>query len=185
MPRNRSQPVRRRGMTLLELMGCISIMALIALITGPALHDLATDPPRAFRASQTHRMLGELLTRIEQDLRASPTGAAAALDDAGEQPGDLVIGHADGVIYYRIEQDRVVRRLRAASCGLRRQGDREEELSSWPIDRGQVHWAVWKRDQVAYAVEVRTAVMMVHRSGRMPVLANARVFFLGGREGRP
>ena len=164
----------RRGVMLMELVVTVALIGVLLAATGAILHDLTVEPPRAFRATRAHRMLGDMLLQLQKDLRTAMDVRVPDRDD--ESTKTLLIRQAGGTVRYQAGPDGVFRDRREPGGEFRR-------LGAWPEPKARVEWAVRKQGGRPVAVEVRTGVMMLQNSRLVRRFVNARMFFLGRQDG--
>lgn len=167
----------RRGMSILELMASIALLAILLAVSAPMIRDLAVEPPRALHASQTHRLLGDMTLALQRDLRQA-TDLPQAAGSAQADERNLLIEQGPEVLHYQV-RDEGIYRSRLGPDGP------AEGTDFWPAPDAEVRWTVRREAGRPIAIEVRTAVLVSRNLRTTPALANSRVLFVGEAFARP
>ena len=167
----------RRGMTLVEIIVTLPLIAAVGMIFSLLFPVLVRDVPRLQRVVHTHGQVGTMLQRIRRDVDSARSLPASA-DGRTAGESQLLIELDEGVICYRIEPGRVVRdRLTGNVSRAERAGE------SWSLPKAKLSFRNWPGDLPAQAVEVRTAIEYTISRRTYRKLANSHVFYLGALPG--
>jgi prepilin-type N-terminal cleavage/methylation domain-containing protein len=158
----------RKGMTLLELIGAIVILSVLAAISGPIFLSMLREPAAATRAVQTDRTLDHMLHRLRQDVQ----GARGLWAGRGAETLFLAIRRDGKPIQYEFGGGRAIR--------FSAEGDPQ---GAWDVPGALIEWRSWPTEESPAALEVRTSVS----AGPPPAaprqaLARTHLFFLAGPE---
>ena len=170
--------MKRRGMTLVEVLACVGLLTVLAAVTGPMFVRMCRQLKGADETVSEAAAIRDMVQTLREDMAGARSVDIAP--DPSDVPGALIIELADRTVYYTSRGDRWVR---GRWDNERPVDPDEEELNSWPIPNARIEWALWRDGERAYAVEIRTAVMQEGASGPRPCLANAHVLQVGGIEG--
>ncbi len=161
----------RRGMTLIELIVTIPLIVAVLTVMASFFPKLLTDIPKIQRAAHVHRGLAHMLRTVQTDVDT----ALALPESFGDKTAGesvLLIRLPDGVIFYEVNADGIVRNELSGADG---EGTR---TNSWSLPAAKVSFQLWEREGEVSAVAVRTAVALRVRGRNVDKLANTQVYFL-------
>jgi len=166
----------RKAFTLVEAIVLMIVIAFVSVTLAGLFTTILKDIPRSYRVVQTNTSLLNMLGRLRKDIDA----AKGLSESLGEQAADgklLVITLTDGLVYYRLKDNEVLRR---------KQGDSEkgrEDKTVWAVPKAKIEWRVWQKNGNGYAVEVRTHVEHKIRGSVEKKMANSHLYFVGAFSG--
>ena len=155
----------RRGFTIVQLLIVMMTVPLMALLLDRVFSDLAVDLPRSVDMMEQNGVLLRMIPVLQRDI-----GQARDLRRAER---DLMIQTPQGVVVYRFEPGRIVRRQMDSP-------DPNEQV--WSAPQASVDWSILSEDGRPYALQVRTCV--THRRSRQEKMKNTFVLVLGSDRGR-
>ena len=170
----------RRGVTLVELLLSLPLIAVVGVLFSQLFPTLIHDVPRLQRLAEANTQVTDVLEQLRRDLQS-----AEALPDAAEglTTGEslLLIRRPGSVVCYQVGDDGKISRRQLGADKSRKTG----RSGTWPVAKARLTFRRWKRDGAAYAVEVSTAVRhKVHRDKEVDKLARTNVFYLSAWPGR-
>ncbi|MHC4721875.1 MAG: hypothetical protein ACYS6I_04110 [Planctomycetota bacterium] len=166
----------RKGYLLNEVIIMLGVLALVILMIAKPLRMTIVDIPQMNRDFQANFTVSYMLRRLQSDIET----AVSLPDGVGDlQSGDdiLLIESGDGVISYRLSEDKVVRE----KVGLGEDIDMQN-VYTWSVPRADITWKVSKSNGVGYAVEVTTSIKRKMSRGWQKKLKNSHVYFVGMRQ---
>jgi len=172
----------RRGMTLVETLAVIPMMAAVAALFTSLFAPLVREVPKLQRTVQVSQGIQHMLRYLRRDID-SAVGLPRQVGELSAGDSLLLVRLPDRTVCYRVEQERVV-------CTNVGADGREaaRPRNDWSLPKARISFSLWPADGPAYAVEVRSAVACATQGHTYDKLANSHVFFLGtlgGQGGRP
>ena len=163
----------RKGFSIIELIVIIGVFPLLLITADKLFKSLASNIPRSCRVPQENQLVLNILDRLQQDIDQ----AKGLPDSAGEYTaGDrlLLIGQADDVICYKIEDRQIVRsRLKDIDS------EDAKGRTVWPLLNAEIQWRLYKEDNINAAVEIKTHINLKDNNRTQKKLANSYLFFVG------
>jgi type II secretory pathway component PulJ len=163
----------RKGYLLAEVLILLIVFAAILVVFAPVFSALFNHIPRSYKVAQENTQLLNMLGRMRRDIEA----AWQLPESFGEYRRDdksLLIESAEGLIHYQWDDGKVLRyRLTGA------QQDRSKNPMAWSVPNAVIEWAVWKKDNKGYAVEVRTYINYHVGRHLEKKMDNSHVYFVG------
>jgi hypothetical protein len=161
--------MKRRGLTLVELLATLPLIAAAGLVFSWLFVPLVLDVPRLQKAVSQERSVQDLLKHIQADIDAAVELPDKAHDlTAGKHI--LIIRTAEGAVSYKVENGVVMR----MSLGKSDKTDGE----SWKIPGLVLRFQSLSRNGNVYAVDVYTAIKINIDQKSEEFLSNRHVFFL-------
>lgn len=153
--------MNRRGVTLLELLAMLPLLAAASLLSARLGVVVVQDIPRASRAMGTHDVLLNMIDSLQRDVDA----AASLPGSLGGRKTDeklLVLELPDGMVSYEVGQDKVIcRKYQTASGDVQDVGAMTSKvIDSWSLPNANVSFQRRMLTDSAYAVEVHTSVQV-------------------------
>ena len=168
----------RRGLTLIELVGALPILVIVAVLLSRLFPVLLRDMPRMQRTVQTHNTVRSVLHQLRRDVEA-----AEALPDwhRGKNAGEetLIVRHPASMVTYRMTDKEIVRRRRPHG-----RSTPTTVTHTWPREKAEIRFRCWMAGDKTYAVEVRSSVRATKHGNTLYKLATAEVLFPGALPGR-
>lgn len=161
----------RRAMTLIELLVMLALLVVILGMFTKVFNKLVGAVPRAHRDFQANTSVQDMIRRLRRDVESG----RRLLQYAGDERvgGDvLLIESGEGVISYEFDKGQVVRTLAVDDPNV--SGE-----SIWSVPHARIDWDVWRRNDVGYALEVRTAIERTVLGRPEIKLRNSHLFFAG------
>lgn len=159
----------RRGISLVELLVIIPILATVMALGCELLPVLGKEVPATWRAAGAQRQLTGALQRIGRDVdlaEASPGADALRLTD----DNTLLIQTRNGVVRY-VFADGGVTRSDSAAGGAPPQ--------TWSMPEAVINWRIMRDNKDrAQALELMTAVKVQIAGRTLERLANSRVYYV-------
>ena len=149
---------------------------LVMLLTAKPLKMTIVDIPQMNRDFQTNSTVSYMLRRLQSDIET----AVSLPDDVGDlRSGDdiLLIDSGDGVIAYRLSEDKVVRE----KVGPGKDVDMQN-VYIWSVPRADIIWKTSKSNGSGYAVEVTTSIKRKVSGNWQKKLKNSHIYFVGMRQ---
>jgi hypothetical protein len=153
----------------------IFVLATALVVFAPLSNVLMSDIPRSFRFSQVNTKLLDMLGHIRKDI-----------DDSGQVLGSfgdyvtgenvLLLEQSHGVIGYELKGDEVQRLILSGE-----KQDQGPNAFVWSVPKAKIKWRIWKRKDVAYAVEVKTYIDYQVGRRSQENMANSHLYFLDNR----
>ena len=171
----------RRGVTLVELLAALPLMAAVLVVISTLFPAAVRDVPRLYRVVQTGGGISHLAREIREDVDASVSFPARAAGKTADE-NTLLLELPQGIICYEIHQNEVIR------SEISSDGRESKIANSWSLPEAKISFHLWRSDERAYAVELRSAVEYVTQGRVEDKLANTQVYFLGALNatgGRP
>ena len=168
----------RRATTLIELVGLLAVLAVVALLFGMTFRTTLGEVPKLQKLTQVSRVVSGMLTRLQEDIdRAESLPELYRGIEASEKL--LLIKLSETVVSYEIREGEIVR----DELG----GETSEAFApsyTWPVANAKVRFHRWESSGSAYAVQVQRSVEYHRGDVIEDKLVNARVFYLGSMGGR-
>ncbi len=171
--------MNRRGVTLLELLAMLPLLAAASLLSARLGMAVVQDIPRASRAMGTHDVLLNMIDSLQQDV-----DAAASLPESigGRKTGEklLVLQFPDGMVSYEGGPDEVIRRKYQAGSGDAQDvgAMTSEVIDSWSLPNAKVSFQRRMLTDSAYAVEVHTSVQIFMEGAAQERFVSSRLLCL-------
>ena len=168
--------IRRKGYLLNEVIIMLGILALVMVMVAKPLKMTIVDIPQINRDFQANFTVSYMLRRLQSDIE---TAVSLPDDVGGLQSGDdiLLIESGDGVISYRLSEDKVVREKVGPGEDIDMQN-----VYTWSVPRADIIWKVSKSNGTGYAVEVTTSIKRKVLGNWQKRLKNSHVYFVGMRQ---
>jgi type II secretory pathway pseudopilin PulG len=166
----------RKAFTLIEVLVLMIIIAFASITFASLFTTILKDIPRSYRVIQTNTSLLNMLGQLREDVDA----AEGLSESLGQRTSDgklLVITLTDGLVYYRLKNDKVLRQKQSDS-----EKDREDN-TIWTVPNAEIEWRVWQENGNGYAVEVSTHVEHKIRGSVEKKMANSHLYFVGALSG--
>jgi prepilin-type N-terminal cleavage/methylation domain-containing protein len=157
----------RKGYILVEMIVVLAVFAMIAAGLDIFFRTFAFDLPRDSKLVQENCSLENAVNHIRADV-VSAKKLSQVIGDSNE-PNTLLIELTNGVVSYKLADDRLIRNFSAGH-----QGD-----MVWPVPHGKIEWLVWSKGKTGYAVEVRTCIEDRNFGQVQKKMANSNLFFAG------
>lgn len=163
----------RRGMTLVELLASLPLIAAVLVLVSALFPALMRDVPAIQRVVETHSGVGHVLKAIRRDVDQAVALPAAA---AGKSAGDstLLIELPDAMVCYQVDQGEITRR--EIQAGRDKPGP---VTNSWSLPGVKISFQLWRGDGRVLAVQIRTAVEHTAKGKVSEKLANTHLLFVG------
>ncbi|HUT30881.1 MAG TPA: hypothetical protein VMX13_13900 [Sedimentisphaerales bacterium] len=163
----------RRGFSITEVLILVVVLASISIVFAPLFSTLFNHIPRSYRVAQENTQLLDMLGWMRRDIEA---GEQLPESFGGHKANDksLLIESAKGVICYQLQDGKVLR-LRLTDNEQRDGGNPEV----WSVPNAAIEWAVWKKANKGYAVEVRTYINYAVGRHVEKKMDNSHVYFAG------
>ncbi len=165
----------RRGYLLVEALLMIFLLATALAVFAPLSNVLISDIPRSFRFSQVNTMLLNILEHMRKDIGDSGQ-VLGSFGDYVANENVLLLEKSDGVIGYELKGDEVHRLILAGP-----KQDQRPNALVWSVPKAKIKWRVWKRNDAAYAVEVKTYIDYQVGRRSHEKMANSHLYFLNSR----
>ena len=142
----------RKGYLLAEVLILLIVFAAILVVFAPVFSALFNHIPRSYKVAQENTQLLNMLGQMQKDVEA---GEQLPESFGGYKANDksLIIESAMGVVCYQLQDGRM---LRVRLTGPEQSGGGSTDF--WSVPNAAIEWAVWKKDNKGYAVEVRTYI---------------------------
>jgi hypothetical protein len=157
----------RKGYMLVEMIVVLSVFAMISIGLERFFRTLTYELPRDSKLIQENRSLENAVNHIRADVASAKT-LSQVIGDSNE-PNTLLIELPNGVVTYKLTDDRILRNFSAGSGGD----------MIWPVPHGKIEWLVWSKGKTGYAVEVRTCIEDRNFGQTQKKMANSNLFFAG------
>jgi prepilin-type N-terminal cleavage/methylation domain-containing protein len=163
----------RKGFSLIEALAALVVIAAAFIGFAPLYKTLLTDIPRSRKLVGTNTSLLNMLARMHNDIDVA-TGLPQSFGAYSAGDEQLLIELADGVICYRFEEGKVIRRnLSDGPQG----GANKAEV--WSVPQGKVRWRLRREGDRGYAVEVSTHIEDEVGGRVKKRMAASHLYFLG------
>ena len=165
----------RKGYTLLEVIFMLFVLATALVVFAPLSKVLINDIPRSFRASQVNTMLLDMLEYMRKDIDDS----GQVLESFGEYASNeniLILEKSDGVIGYELKDDEIHRLVLAGEKKVK-----GPNAFVWTVPHSGISWKIWKRNDTAYAVEIKTYIIIEQGRRLDKRMENSHLFFLNNQ----
>ena len=163
----------RKGAFLIEMMGIMAIMILMAMIMVKPMRNVTRNIPHQQFDYRANSAINDMLDDLRKDVETSKGLMRYQGNDAAGADM-LLVDSPDGVISYSFDDGRVTR-LRDRQEGM--------ELSDaqiiWDIPGGKFDWKLRNAGGKAVAVEISTGINRRTQSGVKTRLKNSHVLFIG------
>ena len=156
----------RKGYIVIEMVIVIAITVTLMAPIYRLFRVILYKLPKDSRLVQENVVLLDAVRHIRCDV-ASAKSVSQKTDDSSET--SLVIQQADGVIYYKLQQGRIIRQ--------KQDGVPAEII--WSIPHGKVETRVRSENQRSYAVELITFIEDTDLGHTGKKMANNYLFFTG------
>jgi len=132
-------------------------------------NTVVLEIPRASRVVRENTTVLDVIEHISRDIdRAKGLPRASGDYTAGDTI--LLIQLPDTMICYEITEDKILRRDL---------GEDPQTSSAWTTPNANVKWRVWRKDNVAYAVEIITHVVHKWKTKQQKKMAGSHLYFVG------
>ena len=165
--------IRRKGYLLNEVIIMLGVFTVVMLMSAKPLRMTIVDIPQMNRDFQANVSVLHMLRRLQSDIET----AVSLPDSIGTlQSGDdiLLIASGDGVISYRLSEDKVARNKVITGRDVDIQN-----METWNIPHADIIWKVWKSSGTGYAAEVTTSIKRKVSGNWQKKLKNSHVYFVG------
>ena len=162
----------RKGFTLVEVLVLIVVLPFVAIVLDKIFVNVVHDIPRLSQVLEKNTTVLDMLDRMQSDI----DNARGLPDSVGQRvAGDnlLLIELKDGTVAYELEDGRVLRQ-RIGEAAQSQEGS----VTQWLLPDAAIKWQRWKKENVAYAVEVETHIGHKLHSIIQKKMANSHVYFL-------
>ena len=164
----------RKAFTLIEILFVIAVTPFVALALSGVFGTLIRDIPQTARLLQQNTTVLDMLQQVRRDM-----DRAVALPERAQGTGaddrTLFIQLPDRVVRYHIAEGSIQRTVLEPDTNSPAADPR-----IWSAPKAAITWQAWKQDDVAYAIEIHTAMQQRIRGKLRDKLANTHVFFLHG-----
>ncbi len=163
----------RKAFSLVELLTVMVVFAAVSVAFAGLFTTIITDIPKSYRVVQENTSLLSVLGQMRKDIDRAK---ALPQSSAGHTTDDdlLLIELPDAMICYQLKNGEVLRRRLTDA-----QEDAGEDTKVWSVPHARVECRLWKKDDKAYAVEVRTHIEYEVRGHRQKKMANSYLYFVG------
>ena len=151
--------MNRRGVTLLELLAILPLLAMASLLSARLGLAVVQDMPRASRAMGTHDVLLNMIDSLQQNVDAA-ISVPGSLGGRKTDEKFLVLELPDGMVSYEVGPDEVTcRKHQTGSGDVQDAGTiTSKVIDSWSLPNTNVSFQRRMLTDSAYAVEVHTSV---------------------------
>jgi len=163
---------RRGGMTLVELIASLPLLAAVMALLSMVLPAVVTDVPRCRRVVETNTGICHMARALRQDIEAA-TALPEKFAETVSGNASLLVKLPEKVICYRADKDQVTRGEIFQADGL------ERTTNSWELSGAKIDFELWRDQGRPYAAVMRSAVEYAADGIVEDKLANARVYFPG------
>lgn len=166
----------RKAFSLVELLAVMVVSAAVSVALAALFTTIITDIPKSYRVVQENTSLLSVLGQMRKDIDRAK---ALPQSSAGHTTDDdlLLIELPDAMICYQLKNGEVLRRR--LNRQRRPQEDAGEDTKVWSVPHARVEWQLARKDDKAYAVEVRTHIEYEVRGHRQKKMANSYLYFVG------
>jgi len=171
----------RKAFSLVELLAVMVVSAAVSVALAALFTTIITDIPKSYRVVQENTSLLSVLGQMRKDIDRAK---ALPQSSAGHTTDDdlLLIELPDGMICYQLKNVEGARKMRTQVLRRRltdAQEDGGEDAKVWSVPHAKVEWQLARKDDKAYAVEVRTHIEYEVRGHRQKKMANSYLYFVG------
>ena len=162
----------RKGFSLVEVLVLIVVLPFVAIVLDKLFVNIVQDIPRLSKVLEKNTTVLHMLDQMQSDI----DNAEGLPDSVGQRVAGeelLLIELKDGTVAYELENGRVLRRR----IGEAEQSE-GESATQWLVPDAAIKWRRWKKENVAYAVEVETHIGHKLRRAIQKKMANSHVYFL-------
>jgi hypothetical protein len=142
----------RKGFTLVEMLFVIWTIPVVMMVFSGLFHTLAVTVPLTWKAVQQNTVTAGILSQMQQDADKA-TGFPQTYGNFVSSNELLIIGQADRVICYQLNEGNITRRLFADE----QQSIPAEEIK-WEIPDTKIQWQVRNINDKGNAVEVQSYI---------------------------
>ena len=163
--------MKNQGFTLIEMIGILPMLTVIALLSTSLLKMAVNDLPAAQRVSFQHSRLNSVLNRIRQDV-ANASALPREADGVAADASRLLIASGDQCIRYEVGQNKVSRIATGA------------EAQEWPIDGLMMVFALQSDWPGTDAVSIQSGILATAGGREQLRCANSSLFFCRSGDAR-
>ncbi len=161
----------RKAYSLLEMLAVMVIFPVAALAISQLFNTVVLEIPRASRVVRENTTVLDVIEHISRDIdRAKSLPNSSGKYTAGDTI--LLIQLPDTMICYEITEDKILRR----DLG---EDPQSRTSSAWTTPNADLKWKAWRKDNVAYAVEIITHIEHKWKTKQQKKMAGAHLYFVG------
>jgi len=163
----------RKGAFIIEMIGIMAIMVLVAAILVKPMQNVIRDIPQQYRDYQANSVISGMLDDLRKDVEAS-TGMIQYKGNTAAAADMLVIDLPGGVISYSFAAGKVTR-----SCDLSEGMTPSDAQITWDIPGSTFDWKLRNHKGKPVAIEISTGINRRTQSRVKTNLKNSHVIFAG------
>ncbi|MCF7954903.1 MAG: hypothetical protein K9M75_03780 [Phycisphaerae bacterium] len=163
----------RKGATIIEMIGIMAILLLVAAIIVRPMRNVTRTIPQQYRDYQSNSVISGMLDDLRKDVEAS-SGLMQYKGNTAAAADMLVIDSPGGVISYSFAEGKVTR-----SCDLTEGMTPSDAHIVWDIPGSAFDWKLREHQGKPVAVEISTGINRRTQSGVKTNLKNSHVIFAG------
>ena len=165
--------MRRKGLTLIEILAICAILPVLLLLMVKPTRALFVDMNHMQKDFNANSAVYDMLTKFEKDIESADYVRRDAAD-----PNALLLEGSEGQIRYKFGEGKVTKTT-VDKITKSNSGD-----SVWIAPRAVINNSLWERDGNVYAVEVTKCIERTVLGRRERKLANSYVYFVGSARGK-
>jgi hypothetical protein len=159
----------------MEMLAVIAALAVLMALSVRPMRMLVADIPRSHRDVQTLTRTMNMLEHLKKDVERSAGMLVVEMDP--RISGNLLYLEQDGgLVSYSLTDNTVIRQSGVPN---------DQPENTWDLPHVHLEWAVWKNDEIPYALEITTWSERVVLNRTRQNFKQTHVYFLQKEDAVP